>query len=75
VHPVAYREDPASHREPRSRLWVDRTGRVLRQEATLLGSKLSFIRRSDEAAARLAATLAEEGRVSTEQPSRMEGIP
>lgn len=75
VHPVAYREDPASHREPRSRLWVDRTGRVLRQEATLLGSKLSFIRRSDEAAARLAATLAEEGRVSTEQPPSMEAIP
>jgi hypothetical protein len=75
VHPVAYREDPASHREPRSRLWVDRTGRVLRQEATLLGSKLSFVRRSDEAAARLAATLAEEGRVSTEQPSSMEAIP
>ena len=75
VHPVAYREDPASHREPRSRLWVDRTGRVLRQEATLLGSKLSFVRRSDEAAARLAATLAEESRGTGEQPPTAEAIP
>ena len=61
THPVTYREDPTSHREPRCRLWVDRTGRVLRQEAALLGSKLSFVRRSDEAAARLAASLAEQG--------------
>lgn len=75
VHPVAYREDPASHREPRSRLWVDRTGRVLRQESMLLGSRLSFVRRSDEAAAQLAATLAEEGRVPTEQPPSMEAVP
>lgn len=75
VHPVAYREDPASHREPRSRLWVDRTGRVLRQEATLLGSKLSFVRRSDEAAARLAATLAEESRGPGEQPPATEAVP
>ena len=75
VHPVAYREDPASHREPRSRMWVDLAGRVLRQEATLLGSKLSFIRRSDEAAARLAATLAEEGRVPIEQPPSTEAVP
>jgi len=75
VHPVAYREDPASHREPRSRLWVDRTGRVLRQEALLLGSKLAFVRRTDEAAARLAATLAEEERGPTEQPPSMEAVP
>ena len=75
VHPVAYREDPAGHREPRSRLWVDRTGRVLRQEATLLGSKLSFVRRSDEAAARLAATLAEEGPGPDEQPPSTEAVP
>ncbi len=75
VHPVAYREDPASRREPRSRLWADRTGRVLRQEALLLGAKLAFVRRSDEAAARLAATLAEEGRVPLEQPPSMEAVP
>ena len=75
VHPVLYREDPAGHREPRSRLWVDRTGRVLRQEATLLRSKLSFVRRSDEAAARLAATLQEEGRTAGEQPPDMEAVP
>lgn len=75
VHAVAYREDPASHREPRSRLWVDRTGRVLRQESLLLGATLAFVRRSDEAAARLAATLAEEGRVPIEQPPSMEAVP
>ncbi len=75
VHAVSYREDPASHREPRSRMWVDRTGRVLRQESTLLGSKLSFVRRSDEAAARLAATLAEDGRVPVEQPASTEAVP
>jgi hypothetical protein len=75
VHPVSYREDPASHREPRSRMWVDRTGRVLRQESTLLGSKLAFVRRSDEAAARLAATLAEEGRVPVERPPGAEAVP
>jgi len=75
VHPVVYREDPSGHREPRSRLWVDRTGRVLRQEATLLGSKLAFVRRSDEAAARLAATLQEEGRTAGEQPPTTEAVP
>lgn len=75
VHPVVYREDPTGHREPRSRLWVDRTGRVLRQEATLLGSKLAFVRRSDEAAARLAATLQEEARTAGEQPPTTEAVP
>jgi hypothetical protein len=55
VHPVAVRDDPAGHRPPRSRLWVDRTGRVLRQEAMLLGSRLTFVRRPEEAARRLAA--------------------
>lgn len=52
---VAYREDPTSDREPRCRLWVDRTGRVLRQEAALLGAAVVFVRRSDEEAARMAA--------------------
>lgn len=75
VHPVTYREDPASHHEPRSCMWVDRTGRVLRQEATLLGSKLSFVRRSDEAAARLAASLAHDGQEPTEQTSSLGTVP
>jgi hypothetical protein len=48
---------------------------VLRQESTLLGSKLAFVRRSDEAAARLAATLADEGRVPVEQPPGTEAVP
>ena len=54
VHVVAYREDPSSHREPRCRLWVDRSGRVLKQEAMLFGSRMTFLRRTDEAAAWLA---------------------
>lgn len=55
VHVVSYREDPSSHREPRCRLWVDRSGRVLKQEAILFGTSMTFLRRSDEAAAWLAA--------------------
>jgi hypothetical protein len=54
VHVVAYREDPTSDREPRCRLWVDRSGRVLRQEAALLGTRVAFVRRPDDEAARLA---------------------
>ncbi len=57
---VEYRDDPASHHRPRSRLWVDRTGRVLRQESQFLGSTLAFLRRSDDAAASLARNLEEE---------------
>lgn len=54
VHVVDYREDPTSPREPRCRIWVDRAGRVLRQESAILGSRLTFVRRTDEAASRLA---------------------
>jgi len=53
VRIVTYRDDPTSSREPRCRMWVDLDGRVLRQDALLLGSALSFLRRSDEAALRL----------------------
>lgn len=55
AHVVAYRVDPTSEGEPRCRLWVDRTGRVLRQEAALLGADVAFVRRADEEAARMAA--------------------
>lgn len=54
---VVYRDDPSSHHEPCCRIWVDRTGRVLRQESTVLGSKLTFLRRSDVAAEELAHSL------------------
>ncbi len=54
VHVVSYREDPSNHREPRCRLWVDLSGRVLKQEAALLGAKMTFLRRTDETAAWLA---------------------
>jgi hypothetical protein len=54
VRVVSYREDPTNDREPRCRLWVDRSGRVLRQEAALLGAQVAFVRRSDDEAASLA---------------------
>jgi len=53
VHVVHYADDPAAHREPRCRLWVDQEGRVLRQESVMLGSKLAFVRRTDDDARRL----------------------
>jgi len=57
VNVVSYRDDPSGHHEPRTRLWVDRAGRVLKQESDLLGSKLTFLRRTDAAAELLAASL------------------
>lgn len=55
---VEYSDDPAGHREPRVRAWVERgSGRVLRQEAALLGKRLVFRRRSDAEAERLAGTI------------------
>lgn len=54
---VAYRDDPAAYREPRVRLWVDRDGRVLKQESQMLGSSLAFLRRSDDDARMLAKTV------------------
>ena len=55
VDVVNYSDDPAKHREPKCRLWVDRSGRVLKQESLMLGSKLVFMRRTDAAAAELVA--------------------
>ncbi len=66
VHVVSYRDDPSSDREPRCRLWVDSSGRVLRQEAALLGAQLAFVRRSDEEAARMVA--AEDGNTAPLPP-------
>lgn len=56
VHVVCYREDPTSGREPRCRMWVDLSGRVLKQEAAIVGTRMAFLRRTDEAAAWLADT-------------------
>lgn len=64
---VSYREDPSSTREPRCRLWVDRSGKVLRHESAILGAKMEFVRRSDAEAARLAATAALE-ETAADQP-------
>jgi hypothetical protein len=60
VDVVNYREDPAPHREPKCRLWVDRSGRVLKQESLMLGSKLVFVRRTDAGAEDLVAGVATE---------------
>jgi len=54
---VAYRDDPSPRRDPRFRLWVDRTGKVLRQESTIMGVALAFVRRSDESADALARSI------------------
>ena len=57
VDVVHYTDDPAKHRVPKCRLWVDRNGRVLKQESLMLGSKLVFLRRSDAAAEDLIASV------------------
>ena len=54
---VHYSDDPAKHRESRCRLWVDRSGRVLKQESLMLGAKLVFLRRSDAGAEDLVASV------------------
>jgi hypothetical protein len=60
VNLVCYRDDPSSHHTPRTRLWVDRSGRVLKQETAMLGAQLTFLRRSDEAAETLSENLLQE---------------
>lgn len=47
---VNYRSDTSDHHPPRSRMWVEPRGRVLRHEAVILGSKLEFIRVTDDVA-------------------------
>ena len=55
---VVYRSDPgagsASTRSPRVSLWVRGDGTVLKQEANLLGSSVTFVRLPEEEAAALA---------------------
>lgn len=74
VHVVTYHEDSTSPREPRSTIWVDRAGRVLKQESVLLGSRMTFVRRTDDAAAELAHTVAEQGSVRAARPSHTEAV-
>lgn len=64
AHVVSYHDDPSGHHEPRCRMWVDISGRVLRQEALLLGARLTFLRRSDADAAALAIAAGEADAVS-----------
>lgn len=60
VHEVCYRTDPtATHHEPRFTMLVDMNGRVLKQDSVLLGARLTFVRRSDSDAARLASGIEE----------------
>ena len=55
---VVYRNDPgagtANARTPRGKLWVREDGTVLKQEAMLFGSTMTFVRLSGEEAAALA---------------------
>jgi hypothetical protein len=55
---VVYRSDPGSALSgagsPRGKLWVRGDGAVLKQQVTVLRSTLTFVRTSDEEAARLA---------------------
>ena len=55
---VCYRDAPGGHHPPRSRMWVDPRGRVLRHESVILGSRLQFLRTTDEEAAGLVGKLA-----------------
>jgi hypothetical protein len=69
VHVVHYRDDPSDHHDPRSTLWVDFSGQVLKQESRFFGSTLAFLRRTEEAAGRLADSLdAEEAGPATAGP-------
>ena len=64
---VVYRDDPATRSGDggriRGRLWVLGDGTVLKQEAAILSSTLSFVRLPDEEAARLAERLIVDPRV------------
>jgi hypothetical protein len=55
---VVYRSDPGSAfgtaRMPRGKLWVGRKGTVLRQETSLFGSRLTFVRLSPDQSVELA---------------------
>jgi hypothetical protein len=51
VNVVTYREDSSTTTEPRCRLWVDKEGRVLKQETAILNARVAFVRRSAEATA------------------------
>lgn len=54
---VCYRDAPGGHHPPRSRMWVDPRGRVLKHESVILGSRLQFLRTTDEEAAGLVGKL------------------
>ncbi|NQU21885.1 MAG: hypothetical protein HQ567_11435 [Candidatus Nealsonbacteria bacterium] len=62
---VVYRRDSGSalgsSEEPQGKLWVRRDGAVLKQQATFLGQKITFVRMSDDELARLQSELATDG--------------
>ena len=75
THIVSYHEEPSGHHEPRCRMWVDLSGRVLRQEALLLGARLSFLRRTDADAAHLAASIGQAAPPGSPAPTITEATP
>ena len=66
---VVYREDPTSSRPPRSRLWVDHSGRVLKQETATMGSRLTFLRLSDKEAEGMADKLVQPPEQTAAEPT------
>jgi hypothetical protein len=66
VHEVSYRIDPTTpHHEPQFMMLVDMNGRVVKQESLFLGARLTFVRRSDQDAMRLARGLDRENSVDS----------
>lgn len=62
---VAYRDDPSPRREPKFRIWVDRSGKVLKQDSNVMGVQLVFVRRADDAAESLIRSIDAEASVGT----------
>jgi hypothetical protein len=56
-------------------MWVDLSGRVLRQETLLLGTRLTFQRHTDADAADLAASIGRAATPPNEEPSPAEASP
>jgi hypothetical protein len=75
THVVSYRADPTNRGSHRFRIWVDRSDRVLRQEAAILAARLVFERRNDEAAVELAVSAAAARAAEAESPDRAAAMP
>ncbi len=81
VHQVVYRPDAgsalASSSEPRGRLWVRDDGTVLKQEVTVLGSRLVFTRMGEERSSELDERWQQDeaGDFSAPRSRELDGVP